>query len=336
MSDIVLIIFLILIGFGTVGAIFYLRKDISSLKEVQKNDNSLNILKQDIEAMKKRFEEGIFSTQKEIQKSFEKTSESYARMQRELGTLQEIGSQMKGIQEFLQSPKLRGNLGEQVLKDLLEQILPKNHFNTQYKFRGGDIVDAILKTNQGIIAIDSKFPMENFRKMMEAGESEKEMFQREFRKDVKKHINDISKKYILPDEGTVDFAIMYVPSEAVYYEITVNQPEILEFGSQKKVYLTSPNTFYYFLKIIMVGLEGAKIEEVSKKILSALKSIQQESLKFGEELRVLNSHIQNAKSAADRVNIRYEKLTSKIENAGELEEPVSEKKTISNNNSNNI
>jgi DNA recombination protein RmuC len=327
MSDALLIIFGILIGGGIIGAIFYLKKDINSLKESQKNDSSLNILKQDIETMKKRFEDGLSSSQKEIQKSFEKTSESYARMQKELGTLQEIGGQMKGIQEFLQSPKLRGNLGEQILKDLLEQIVPQNHFNLQYKFRGGDVVDAILKTNQGIIAIDSKFPMENFRKMMQAGETSKEVFQHDFKRDVKKHINDIAKKYILPDEGTVDFAIMYMPSEAVYYEIIVNQPEILEYGYQKKVYITSPNTFYYFLKIVMVGLEGAKIEEASKKILSALKSIQQESVKFGEELRVLNSHIQNTKSAADRVNIKYEKLTSKIENAGELEEPE-EKKTI--------
>lgn len=329
MSDIVFIVFGILIGGGIIGAIFYLKKDINSLKEAQKSDNSLNILKQDLEAMKKKFEDGLFSTQKEIQQSFEKTSESYAKMQRELGTLQEIGSQMKGIQEFLQSPKLRGNLGEQVLKDLLEQIVPQNHFNLQYKFQGGDVVDAILKTNQGIVAIDSKFPMENFRKMMQAGEGEKENFERDFKRDIKKHINDISKKYILPDEGTVDFAIMYVPSEAVYYEIVVHQPEILEYGYQKKVYLVSPNTFYYFLKIVMVGLEGAKIEEAAKKILNALKSIQQESIKFGEELRVLNSHIQNAKSAADRVNVKYEKLAGKIESAGELEEPE-EKKTITN------
>ena len=122
---------------------------------------------------------------------------------------------------------------------------------------------------------------------------------------------------------------MYVPSEAVYYEIVAHQPEILEYGYQKKVYLTSPNTFYYFLKIVMVGLEGAKIEEASKKILATLKSIQQESIKFGDELRVLSSHIQNAKTAADRVNVKYEKLAGKIESAGELEEPE-EKKTIEN------
>ncbi|HOK35546.1 MAG TPA: DNA recombination protein RmuC [Candidatus Pacearchaeota archaeon] len=329
MSDIVLIVLGVLVSGVIIGAIFYLRKDINSLKEVQKNDNSLSILKQDIEAMKKKFEEGLFSTQKEIQQSFEKTSESYARMQKELGTLQEIGSQMKGIQEFLQSPKLRGNLGEQVLKDLLEQIVPQNRFNLQYKFQGGDVVDAILKTNQGIIAIDSKFPMENFRKMMQASEKEKEIFERDFKRDIKKHINDISRKYILPDEGTVDFAVMYVPSEAVYYEIVAHQPEILEYGYEKKVYLTSPNTFYYFLKIVMVGLEGAKIEEASKKILATLKSIQQEAIKFGEELRVLSSHIQNAKSAADRVNVKYEKLAGKIESAGELEEGE-ERKTIEN------
>ena len=322
MADFIfLLIVILVVGGGILLSWILVKREIKAFKESKEPDTALNLIKQDIEAMKKRFEDGISLTQKEIQQSFEKTSDSYAKMQRELGLLQEIGSQMKGIQEFLQSPKLRGNLGEQILKDLLEQILPKNHFNWQYKFRGGEVVDAILRTNQGIVPVDSKFPIENFRRMLKALEPEKELILREFKKDIKKHIDDVARKYILPEEGTVDFAIIYVPSEAVYYEIIVNQPEILEYGYQKKVYFASPNTFYYFLKIVMVGLEGAKIEETSKRILTAFKSIQRESAKLGEELRVLTSHIQNAKGACDRANVRYEKLLSRIEIAGELEAP---------------
>lgn len=304
-----------------IGIFFYLWRTLKEIKESQKNDQALLLLKQDIESMKKRFEDGLSFTHQEIQKSLEKTIESYSKMQKELGALQEIGKEMKAIQEFLHSPKLRGNLGEQILKELLEQILPKGQFNLQYKFKGGETVDAIVKTTQGIVAIDSKFPMESFRKLMRAKEEEKEKLEREFKREIKKHIDSIAKKYILPDEGTVDFAVMYVPSEAVYYEIIVNQPEILEYGYEKRVYLSSPNTFYYFLKIIMLGLEGAKIEETSRKILTILKTIRQESEKFGEELRVLSTHIQNAKMASDRVNIKYERLLGKINSIKEIEPP---------------
>ncbi|MEM5778739.1 MAG: DNA recombination protein RmuC, partial [Candidatus Aenigmatarchaeota archaeon] len=218
----------------------------------------------------------------------------------------------------LRSPKLRGGVGEQVLKDLLDQVLPKNNFQIQYQFREGQIVDAIIKTKQGLIPIDSKFPMESFQKYIKSPAEEKEIHLKEFVRNVKKHIDDISKKYILPQEGTLDYAIMYLPAESVFSEITLNEPELLEYAHQKKVILVSPNTFYYFLKIIMVGLEGAQIEEASKKILDGLKAIQQESMKFGEELNVLTSHIENAKKASERVVNRYFRLSGKIDNLGLL------------------
>jgi DNA recombination protein RmuC len=245
----------------------------------------------------------------------------------QLGKVQEIGRSIREFQEFLRSPKLRGNIGEQVLRDLLEQVLPKQNFSLQYQFSEGQIVDAIVKTNQGIIPIDSKFPMENFRKMMQA-ESErekKESFQREFIRDIKRHIDDIAKKYILPQEGTVDFALMYVPSEPIYYEITLHQPEILDYAHSKKVYFVSPNSFYYFLKIVMVGLEGAKIEEGAKKILEGMKAVQQEAIRFEGELSVLLSHIDHAKSASDRTRNRFSRLVEKIERLEELEAPEERK-----------
>jgi len=196
----------------------------------------------------------------------------------------------------------------------------------QFQFREGQIVDAIIKTNQGIIPIDSKFPMENFRRMMEENSGIKETFQKQFIRDIKKHIDDIAKKYILPQEGTVDFALMYVPSEPVYYEITLNQPEILDYGYQKKVYFVSPNSFYYFLKIVMMGLEGAKIEEGAKKILEGMQAVQQEAANFDGELSTLIGHIDHAKTASDRTRNRFGRLVGKIEHLGELEPPEERKK----------
>jgi len=249
-------------------------------------------------------------------------------MASELGKVKEIGRAMREFQEFLRSPKFRGNIGERILNDLLSQVLPRNNFAIQYQFSEGVIVDAVIKTNQGIIHIDYKFPMESFRKMMESKENEKEKLKREFVREIKKHIDDIAKKYILPQEGTVDFALMYVPSEPIYYEITLNQPGIVDYSSQKKVYLVSPNTFYYFLKIVLIGLQGAKIEQGAREILEKMKTVQQEALRFENEFITLLGHIDHAKTASQRAKDRFLKLTERIEKMGEIEERVEEKNQL--------
>lgn len=294
----ILIIFLIVTA-GAVASVYLIRKELRAKKE---EDLALSFLKQDIEALKKSFGDG------------------FSRMAQELGRVQEIGHTLRDFQDFLKSPKFRGGVGEQVLKDLLAEVLPKNNFQAPYQFQEGQIVDAIVKTKQGLIPIDSKFPMESFQRYAKAKVEAKANYLKEFIRDIKKHIDDISRKYILPQEGTLDYAIMYVPAESVFSEITTNQPELLEYAHAKKVILVSPNTFYYFLKIIMMGLEGAKIEEASKKILEGLKAIQQESVKFGEELSVLTGHIDDAKKASERVANRYLRLSGRIDHLGLLEE----------------
>ena len=313
MSDFVFILIVFFIALaGIVISIFYIRRETAKLKESQKEEVPLaaaeRMIKQDIENLRKKFENG------------------YSKMAYELGKVQEVGRGIKEFQEFLRSPKLRGNIGEQILRDLLEQILPKESFSLQYQFQEGQIVDAVVKTNQGIIPIDSKFPLENFKRIKAENSEEKTVGQRDFIRDIKKHIDDIAKKYILPSEGTVDFALMYVPSEPVYYEITLNQPQILDYGYQKKIYFVSPNSFYYFLKIIMIGLQGAKIEEGAKKILNGMKAVQQEALKFEGELSILTSHIDHAKTASERAQNRFGRLVGKTERLGELKEPEEKKR----------
>lgn len=232
---------------------------------------------------------------------------------KELGQVQEIGRSMRDLQQFLQSPKLRGNIGEQVLQDLLSQNFPRGYFEMQYKFNSGDVVDAILKTDNGFIGIDAKFPMVNFLKLEDP--SNRKLWQR----DVKKHITDIAKKYILPEEGTVNFALMYVPSEAVYYEIIRDDDELMAYAQNQKVLLVSPNSFYYFLKVIMIGMQGKKIEEQAKSILTALQGIQKDSDKFSRELDILTTHLTNAKAALDRVSHQYQQLDNKIDQIKLLE-----------------
>jgi len=299
MADFLLILIIFLIVAAGMGAsVYFIKRELRGKKE---EDLALSFLKQDIEVLKKSFGDG------------------FSKIAQELGRVQEIGHTLRDFQDFLRSPKLRGGVGEQVLKDLLAEVLPKNNFQIPYQFRGGEIVDAIIKTKQGLIPIDSKFPLENFQKYLKAQGREKENCLKEFTRDIKKHIDDISRKYILPQEGTLDYAIMYVPAESVFSEITVNEAELLEYAHNKKVLLVSPNTFYYFLKIIMMGLEGAKIEEATRKILEGLKAIQQESVKFGEELTILTGHIDDAKKASERVTNRYLRLSGRIDHLGLLE-----------------
>jgi len=235
-----------------------------------------------------------------------------SQVQRNIGEFSEIGRGMKDLQEFLSSPKLRGNIGEQVLKELLKQFLPKESFNLQYTFKSGEKVDAAIKTSGGIIPVDSKFPMENFRKIESNPNARKD-----FARDVKKHIDAISKKYILTEEGTIDYALMYIPSEPVYYEV-VNNPELFDYAGEKRVLPVSPTTFYAYLKAILMSFEGQKIEKEAKEILASLRAMKKDYIKIEENLNVLQKHLTNAYNMMTSVFSSFNLLGQKLNNTQRL------------------
>lgn len=243
-------------------------------------------------------------------------------VQKNIGEFTEIGRGMKDLQEFLRSPKLRGNVGEHILKELLGQFLPKSSFNLQYAFKSGEKVDAAIKTSAGIIPIDSKFPMENFRKMSGEGtDAEKKVYGKEFERDVKAHIDAISRKYILTEEGTIDYALMYIPSEAVYYEVANNQ-DIFEYSQTKRVLPVSPTTFYAYLRAILMSFEGQKIEAKAKEILSSLRAIQKDYEKVEENMGVLQKHLTNAYNMMGSVFSSFSQLGRKISSTQQLDDKV--------------
>jgi DNA recombination protein RmuC len=231
----------------------------------------------------------------------------------ETGKFSEIGRSMHLLQDFLNSPKLRGNIGEQILTDLMSQVLPADAYQTQYRFQSGDIVDAIIKTKAGLIPIDSKFPMENYAKLSKA-QTKKEQTEaaKLFASDVKKHIKAISDKYINPTEGTVDFALMYVPAESIYYEITANQPELSKFSQDARVLAVSPSTFYAFLRTILVSFEGQRIAQEASLILKQLRTITKDSAQFSGKLDTLSRHITNSYNTMSSVTNDFNQLQSKI------------------------
>ncbi len=240
---------------------------------------------------------------------------------REVGQMSEIGRSMKDLQEFLKSPKLRGNIGEQVLKDLISQMFPKNSFHLQYQFKSGEKVDAAIQTDAGILPIDSKFPMENFQRMIktETQKGEYSVLQKEFIRDIKKHIDAISKKYILPDEGTMDFALMYVPSEAVYYEL-VNTQDLMEYAKKSRVYVVSPSTLYAHLQTILLSFEGKKIESRSREVFKLLRALQIDYEKIEANIDILGRHLGNASSQFHNVSAGFSQLGRKLATTETLEE----------------
>jgi DNA recombination protein RmuC len=265
----------------------------------------------------------------EQSKSFNERLDNAARVissvQRSIGEMSEIGRGMKDLQDFLRSPKLRGNIGEQILKELLAQYLPKQSFHLQYTFKSGDKVDAAIKTSAGIIPVDSKFPMENFRKINASkDDTEKKNYEREFEKDVRRHIDDISRKYILTEEGTIDYALMYIPSEAVYYEV-VNNAKLFDYSGEKRVLPVSPTTFYAYMRAILMSFEGQKIEAQAREILSALRAIQKDYSKVDYTLSVLQKHLTNAYNTMSSVISGFTQLGQKITTTQNLGDGVKEK-----------
>lgn len=318
-SIIILIVFLVCFSM----AIIIFRRWIFEIGEKQKPAQELlewlKSTNQRIDDQNKNIVSTLQTSTKALNERLDNAARFIAAVQKNIGEMSEIGRGMKELQEFLKSPKLRGNIGEHILKELLGQMLPKQSFHLQYTFKSGNIVDAVIKSTNGIIPIDSKFPMDNFRKMIQAlDDDERKTVSRDFEKDVKKHIDDISKKYILTDEGTIDYALMYLPSEAVYYEI-VNNPQLFEYAAGKMVLPVSPMTFYAYLRAILMSFEGQKIEQQAKKILQTIRAVQKDYMKTEESLGILNRHLINAYNQMNNVSANFTNLGQKLTSVHSLD-----------------
>jgi DNA recombination protein RmuC len=241
-------------------------------------------------------------------------------VQKQLGSIEEFGKDMKDLSNVLKSPKLRGGLGEQFLYDIIGDTLPKDFYATQYKFKNGAMCDAVIFSANGIIPIDSKFSMENYKAMVDSdNDRDRESFRKEFSKDVKKRIDEIATKYILPDEGTTEQAVMYIPSESIYYEIITNNQSVIDYSNQRKVVLSSPNTITFLLKTILIAYKQTQLNQSASEIMRSLDGLIVEGAKFNEELEVLEGHVTRTSKSMENVKSRYGKLFGKMEKMHEFE-----------------
>jgi len=258
-------------------------------------------------------------TQSAIAQRLDTAGKTIAALHEQMGKLhqstqqiQQFSAEVRQLQDILQSPKLRGGLGEWSLENLLADVLPQNHYQIQYRFPDGGIVDAVVELIQGRVCIDAKFPLENFQAMLQAeNPADRAKARRNFLRDVRKRIDEIAQKYIQPDQGTLDFAMMYVPAENVYYETLLpaaDEPaDIASYGRGKKVILVSPNTLYAYLMVIAAGLRGLQIEQNAKQIRQRLAQLQTELQLFLDDFLTVGKHIGNAKA-------RFDDAARKIDN----------------------
>lgn len=338
MQELSLIAAVLIIGLAAIA--WYLHRELKELKKPAAKDETLvewlKSMQASIEGTNKTLHQALRGTSTDVAKLLQENTrqlndrlDNAARVissvQKNLGEMSEVGRGIKSLQEFLQSPKLRGGIGEQVLKDMIGQTFPKNAFHLQYSFKSGVKVDAVLKTDAGLLCIDSKFPMENFNLMVK-GETEldRKQAKRNFIADVKKHISDISRKYLLPEEGTMDFALMYIPSESVYYEV-VNIQELSDFARRSRVYPVSPNTLYAHLQVLLLSFQGKDLETKSRQVFQLLRAIQKDYAKVDENLSILGRHVTNAHNQMSNVSTSFGLMGQKLSQTQMLKESSQEK-----------
>jgi DNA recombination protein RmuC len=231
----------------------------------------------------------------------------------------DVGRDIARLEQILRSPKVRGGLGESFLEGLLGQMLPREHYELQYAFSTGDRVDAAVKVGGRLVPVDAKFPLENFRRLYEETDEERRrQLRRAFARDVKARVDEIAKRYILPDEGTFDFALMYIPAENVYYEIIVRDEGVEEespatYATGRHVIPVSPNTFYAYLQVIVLGLRGLEIERGAREIQGRLARLRGDLDRFRDAFDVIGRHLTNARNKYDEAAAALDRVEAKLE-----------------------
>lgn len=275
---------------------------------------------QQLGQVRQELQTGVASTgnlateaQKSVAERLQSSTEVLLQMSQKIGQVHQASEELSKaavtLQSVLGGAKTRGILGEVTLERLLADALPASAYSTQYRFGStGAIVDAIVRSGDRILPIDSKFPLEAYRRLMEAGEDSR----REFSAAVRKHADSIAEKYILPEEHTFDYALMFVPSEGVYYELLMTQDTkygmLDEYCRGKRVFPVSPNTFYACLSAIAMSLQGQKIEENARHLMAELAGLNKQFESFAAVYEKLGTHLRHAQQ-------NYEDAESKLDRA---------------------
>ena len=324
MVDSYLILTIILILAAVTGIFIFLNNKKLKIDQTQSNE---------IRDLERRLTDLMMGQSKTMNEQIYSFTKETTQIKDNLKQIEESVKDVSTFQDIFKSPKLRGQWGEASLEHILSQHFPQELYKIQYLFSSGEQVDAVLKLPNGrVLPIDSKFPSENFDKMINAAtDIEKNFFKKNFLEDVKNRIQEISSKYLLPSEGTTDFALIYIPAEAIYYEIINSlgkEMDVAAFAWSKKIILTSPNTIYLTLRTIEHWFKDTQISKQTQEILKKLAKVHQDAGKLMDDFRKLGSHIKNASGAYEDSEKRLSLLDDKVEKLveiGETKQLVDEK-----------
>ena len=285
----------------------------------------LGTLQQRLDAFGQTVAENLQQSTASMNTRLDNAAKVVGDLREKVGQIHEVGKAAAELVNILRAPKLRGGMGELFLGDLLAQIFPPEHYRLQHTFQSGEKVDAVIQVGQRLVPVDAKFPYENFRRVVEAGtDADRLTARKQFLRDVRKHVDAIADKYILPDEATYDFALMYVPAENVYYETIIKQDageehELLGYALQKHVIPVSPNSFYAYLQTILLGLKGMQVEVRAQEILASLQRLRGDFDRLAENFRLVGKHLTNATGSYADTEKSLTKLDAKL---GQIEQPT--------------
>ena len=290
-------------------------------------DGQLLMLQQQISQISQELRGGLAESNKSSQFQFNQSAKIIADVTDRLTKLDEtnrqvvsFADQLQNLQDILKNPKQRGILGEYYLETILKNVLPPGSYQMQYSFKDGTIVDAIVRVKDKIIAIDSKFSLENYNRIVEEkNPPERERLEKLFKADLKMRIDETA-KYVKPSEGTMDFALMFIPHEAIFYDLLVNQvgaikvntQDLIEYAFGKHVSIVSPTTFLVQLQTIIQGLNALKIEESTKEIVKRIGMLQGHLLVYEDYIKKMGNHLGAAVNAYNKAGQEFKKIDKDV------------------------
>lgn len=319
--DISIMLFIIIIV--AIGVVIFLMLK----KKPEKNDGQLLMLQQQISQIAQVVDVKLSESNKNVQEQFRHSADIIRNVTEKLTKLDEtnrqvvsFADQLKNLQDILKNPKQRGILGEYYLETVLKNVLPPGAFQMQYGFGDGNIVDAVVFIDKRIIPIDSKFSLENYNRILEARDPEtKKRFETAFVGDLKIRIDETS-KYVRPEENTMDFAFMFIPSEAVYYDLLINKVgavtedtnNLVGYAAKKKVVIVSPTSFLAYLQTVLQGLRNQKISEQAQTIIKEVEKLGKHLYSYSEHSRRLGQHLEAATSSYNKATAEFAKIDKDV------------------------
>jgi DNA recombination protein RmuC len=300
---------------------------LAARRDIAGQGAGIGLLQQQIEGLKaaqdrtsQALQASLQSGQNALVQNLNSHQQTLNQLNRQIGELQgtnkqmlQLGCDVKRLQDILSSPKLRGQIGEWSLENLLAQALPKDSYRLQHTFKDGRIVDALVQMTSFAVGIDAKFPLPSFERIVNCtSDDDKPRLRRQFLKDVSAHVDKIASAYIRPVEGTLDFALMYIPAENIYYETIIqcdgDGEDILHYCLDRKVIPVSPNLLYAYLMTVAMGLHGLQIEQKAAEIRQNLRQLNSSFAEFVCSWDTLGTHLRNAYAKYEDGQKRLDRL----------------------------